>query len=123
MATLKIEPLSVFWLRTSSCLASTPENVSVLVLAVLPGFCSVGKTTAAAQLIRDPDVGAFFERLLWVSVSADPDIGHLLRVLYFQLTSSKMPTMEQKRDAMQALREAAKGVHTLLVLDGAWAFC
>ena len=31
----------------------------------------VGKTTAAVQLIRDPEVGAAFERLLWVSVSQE----------------------------------------------------
>jgi len=29
----------------------------------------VGKTTAAVQLIRDPEVGAAFQKLLWVSVS------------------------------------------------------
>lgn len=82
---------------------------------------SVGKTTAAAQLIRDLEIGAFFVRLLWVPVSAEPDILALLRVLYFQLTSSEMPKLEKERDAAQVLREAAKGVKALLVLDGACA--
>ena len=33
------------------------------------GMGGVGKTTAAVQLIRDPEVGAAFHKLLWVSVS------------------------------------------------------
>lgn len=84
---------------------------------------SVGKTTAAAQLIRDPDIGASFDRLLWVSVSADPDILALLRVLYYQLTSSEMPAIDLERNAVQALCETAKGVRALLVLDGVSASC
>ena len=52
----------------------------------------VGKSCLAAQLIRDADVGVAFERLLWVSVSAEPDVVALLSRLHFQLKSSKLPS-------------------------------
>ena len=51
----------------------------------------------------------------------EPDILKLLRVLYFQLKSAKMPAaVETERDAVQMLREAARGVRVLLVLDDCW---
>ena len=85
------------------------------------GMGGVGKTTIAVQLIRDPEVGAAFARLLWVSVSQEPDIFGLIRVLYYQLTSRKLPaSAEEERDAVQELRQAAKGKRVLLVLDDCW---
>ena len=81
----------------------------------------VGKTTAAVQLIRDPEVGAAFERLLWVSVSQEPDMMHLLGRLYYQLKSTKLPARaEGELDAVQELRQAARGIKVLLVLDDCW---
>ena len=81
----------------------------------------VGKTTAAVQLIRDPEVGASFQKLLWVSVSQEPDIFELLRVLYYQLKSAKLPaSVEKERDAVQELQQAARGLKVLLVLDDCW---
>ena len=81
----------------------------------------VGKTTAAVQLIRDPEVRAAFQKLLWVSVSQEPDILALLRVLYSQLKSSQMPKwVESERDAVQELTEAARGLKVLCVLDDCW---
>lgn len=51
---------------------------------------------------------------------------HLLARLYFQLTSTKLPTSirgddDEELEASQLLREAAKGVKALLVLDDVWA--
>ena len=90
-------------------------------LLVISGPSGVGKTTIAVQLIRDPEVGAAFARLLWVSVSQEPDIFGLIRVLYYQLTSRKLPaSAEEERDAVQELRQAAKGKRVLLVLDDCW---
>lgn len=85
------------------------------------GMGGVGKTTVAVQLIRDPEVGAAFRKLLWVSVSQEPDTFGLIRVLYYQLTSRKLPaSAEEERDGVQELRQAAKGVRVLLVLDDCW---
>ena len=68
----------------------------------------VGKTTAAVQLIRDPEVGAAFSKLLWVSVSADPDILELLKVLHYQLLYKKLPPhVESEREAVEYMRGAA----------------
>lgn len=81
----------------------------------------VGKTTAAVQLIRDPEVGAAFKRLLWLTVSQEPDILHLLGRLYFQLKSTKLPaSAEGELDAVQLVKEAARGIKVLLVLDDCW---
>ena len=85
------------------------------------GMGGVGKTTIAVQLIRDEEVGAAFKKLMWASVSQEPDMLKLLRVLYFQLKSCKMPAaVDTERDAVQMLREAAKGVRALLILDDCW---
>ena len=85
------------------------------------GMGGVGKTLLAAQAIRDPEVGAAFDRLLWVSVSQDPDVLSLIKVLHMQVASTKLPAdVEEERDAVQILREAAKGVKALLVLDDCW---
>ena len=85
------------------------------------GMGGVGKTTAAAQLVRDPEIGVAFERLMWVSVSAEPDVVQLLGRMHFQLKSSKLPpSVETELEAAQLLREAAKGVKVLLVLDDVW---
>ena len=88
---------------------------------LLTGTAGVGKTTIAVQLIRDPGVGAAFKKLLWVSVSQQPDTFGLIRVLYYQLTSKKLPaSAEEERDAVQELRQASKGIRVLLVLDDCW---
>ena len=76
------------------------------------------QTTLAAQLIRDPEVGVAFERLLWVSVSAEPDLLQLLRVLYSQLTGGKLSeAVNEERDAVQEVSKAAKGVKALVCLE------
>jgi len=81
----------------------------------------VGKTTVEAHLIRDLEVGAAFESLLWVSVSQKPDMLDLLGQLYSQLKSVKLPTwVEGELDASQELRKAVKGVRALLILDDCW---
>ena len=85
------------------------------------GMGGVGKTTVAVQLIRDPEVGHAFKRLLWVSVSQEPDMLHLLGRLYFQLKSIKLPaSAEGELDAVQLVKEAARGIKVLLVLDDCW---
>ena len=102
--------------------ASTLEGASSGAATIAAnGMGGVGKTIAAVQLIRDREVGSAFERLLFVSVGAEPDVLALLRVLHFQLKSAKMAAeVEEERDAVQTLREAAKGVRALLVLDDVW---
>ena len=85
------------------------------------GMGGVGKTTVASCLIRDPEVGAAFERLLWVSVSQDPDILYLLGRLHYQVKSAKLPDkIEDVMDAVQEVRTAARGLRALLVLDDVW---
>ena len=54
--------------------------------------------------MRDPEVGAAFEKLLWVSVGQQPDLMQLLRVLYFRLTETKMA---------QSIDEVADAAHLL----------
>jgi hypothetical protein len=85
------------------------------------GMGGTGKTTAAAQLIQDPEVGESFERLLWATVGQAPVPCEILRVLYRQLTSNPLPErLKEDHDAVQALREAAMGKRVLLVLDDVW---
>ena len=51
----------------------------------------------------------------------EPDIFGLLRVLYYQLKSVKLPAcVEAERDAVQELTQAARGLKVLLVLDDCW---
>ena len=86
------------------------------------GMGGVGKTTAAVQLIRDKEVGAAFSKLLWVSVSAEPDNMYLLDRLHNQLTGEKLPAKASgsEMDAVQEVEKAAKGIRALLILDDCW---
>ncbi len=87
----------------------------------MAGMGGVGKTSIAVAVMRDPEVGAAFERLLWVSVSAEPDMLELLRILYLQLTGTKLaPNFDTEREAVIECSRAAKGVRTLLILDDCW---
>jgi len=44
-----------------------------------------------------------------------------LRVLYYQLKCAKLPArVEEERDAVQELKQAARGIKVLLVLDDCW---
>ena len=78
------------WSSTGLGLAAGAKTAGSATMAT-QGMGGVGKTTAAAQLIRDPDIGACFERLLWVPVSAEPDILALLRVLASRPPAGRLP--------------------------------
>jgi hypothetical protein len=86
------------------------------------GMGGVGKTMMAVQLIQDPEIGTAFEKLLWISVGQEPDIMTCLRVLHFQLKGTHLPSsaLEDERFAVQAMREACKGLKALIVLDDIW---
>jgi hypothetical protein len=86
------------------------------------GMGGVGKTMMAVQLMQDPEIGTSFEKLLWISVGQEPDIMTCLRVLHFQLKGSHLPAsaLENERFAVQAMREACRGVKALIVLDDIW---
>ena len=106
----------------SSAGFSLPEALESAGVIVCAGTGGVGKTTMAVSLIRDPEIGEAFERLLWVSVSQQPDLFYLLGRLHFQLTLSRLPQeVQEVLDAVTLLRTQAKGVKALLVLDARYA--
>ena len=81
----------------------------------------VGKTTIAAALLCDSDVRATYQRLLWVSVGQDPDIRELQDSIHQQLLGERIPNHATTPDlVIKALRDAAKGLRVLLVLDDVW---
>ena len=86
------------------------------------GMGGVGKTMIAATLARDEEVRAAFDRICWVSVGQEPDTKTLQQTLYRQLVNERLSASaaEDELVALGALKEAAKPLKTLLILDDVW---
>jgi hypothetical protein len=86
------------------------------------GQGGVGKTTMAILTVHDEGVRRLFDRIGWVSVGQTPAVMTLQQALYRQLTGEPMEiaadaTIDSQCDALQ---EACKGKHLLVVLDDVW---
>ncbi len=85
------------------------------------GMGGVGKTTLAVALVHDEGIRRSFEKILWVSVGQEPDIRELQDSLHHQITKQHLPPAARSAaDVVTALRDAARGKRTLLVLDDVW---
>ena len=86
--------------------------------------CTTAPTLPREQ-VREDDVRAFFDRLCWVSVGQEPDIASLQQSLHIQLADKSLTEAERadSRLALEALKQAAKAVKVLLVLDDVWDVC
>ena len=76
----------------------------------------------AAAFVRDGEVRSAFERVCWVSVGQEPDTAALQQTLYKQLVTRVLPeaaTMDEQL-ALAELKEGAKSLSVLLVLDDVW---
>jgi hypothetical protein len=105
----------------STALVAAPRKSAAATAA--HGMGGVGKTTAAVQLVRDPEVAVAFEKLVWITVSAEPDLIALLRTMHVRLTGKKLPESQgadEVMDGCAAVRAAAKGIRALVVLDDVW---
>ena len=72
-------------------------------------------------VVLDEEIRSSFEKIVWVSVGQEPDIRELQNSIHFQLTESFLPEdKSHETEIMQALRNAAKGLKVLLVLDDVW---
>ena len=65
----------------------------VLVLVLVYQQGGVGKTTIAAALVKDPEIRASFEKIVWVSVGQEPDIRELQESIYGQLSDATIPDL------------------------------
>ena len=78
----------------------------------------MGKTTIAAALVNDEEIRSSFEKIVWVSVGQEPDIRELQDSMHHQLSKQHFQdNISTNADAFTAVRDVAKGVKTLLVLD------
>ena len=85
------------------------------------GMGGLGKTTTAASLVHDEEILSSFQAIVWVSVGQEPNLLTLADSIHHQLTKQGLPEeAKDERDALVALREAAKGKVVLLVLDDVW---
>ena len=80
------------------------------------------QTTAAAALVNDDGVRAAFDKIAWASVGQQPDTAALQQTLHIQLTAQPLPEAAKAdaRVALEVLKDAAKGLSVLLVLDDVW---
>jgi hypothetical protein len=84
------------------------------------GMGGLGKTTAAAAIVREMRIRAHFERISWVTVGQTPDIPGLQRVICIQLLGEP-PDAELSVDRLrELLAKASVGKHWLIVLDDIW---
>jgi hypothetical protein len=107
--------------------SSCPEIV------VCHGLGGTGKTTAITSILSDPEVRLWFDKIVWVSCGANPNIFDLQESIHEQLLSetsgeakiatgpfpSLSPTMTLE-ERLTTLRSAAGNQNLLLVLDDIW---
>ena len=87
----------------------------------LPAQGGVGKTTIAAALVKDLEIRASFDKIVWVSLGQTPDIRELQESIYAQLTEQSIPDPAKSPELVTAaLRKATEGSNVLLVLDDMW---
>ena len=103
-------------LKASVVDASSSSSVTTAV-----GMGGVGKTIMAAALARDEEVRIAFDRICWVSVGQEPDVPALQQALHIQLLNRPMADAPDPRVALGALKEAARDLAVLLVLDDVWS--
>lgn len=89
----------------------------------LSGMGGVGKTMIAAALVRDGELLSAFDKICWVSVSAEPDVPSLQQTLYRQVIGQPLSEAAKADEliALEELKAAAKDVAVLLVLDDVWS--
>ena len=107
---------------TAEAAAATPVAAKQSNLTSACGMGGAGKTMLAASLARDDDVRAAFEKICFVSVSHEPDTASLQQALFVQLAKRPLPeaARSDERLALEELKDAAKDVSVLLILDDVW---
>ena len=71
----------------------------------------------AVKVVNDDEVCAAFEKILWVSVGQEPEVRELLGSLMKQINKQTLRPDLSDREALAEVKEAAKGLKCLLVLD------
>ena len=71
----------------------------------------------AVKVVNDDDVRAAFEKILWASVGQEPDARELLGSLMKQMNKQTLKPDISDKEALAEVKEAAKGLKCLLVLD------
>ena len=71
----------------------------------------------AVKVVNDDEVCAAFEKILWVSVGQEPDVRELLGSLMKQINKQTLKPDFSDEEALAEVKEAAKGLKCLLVLD------
>ena len=63
----------------------------------------------------------YFEKIVWVSVGQTPNMLDLQNSIHTQLVGAGLPDeIKGETDVLAKLKELAKGVSLLLVLDDVW---
>ena len=75
-------------------------------------------------MVKDVQIRAHFEKIVWVSVGQEPDLRELQENIHMQIATAVIPDAASAPPlVMSALRDAAKGFRVLLVLDDIWDPC
>ena len=102
-------------------LHSFTRSLLIVSLAKWTEQGGIGKTTIAAALVHDHEVRSSFEKIVWVSLGQDPNLRTLADSIHYQLTKQGLAEdIKDERDALDAIRDAAKDKKVLLVLDDVW---
>ena len=89
-------------------------------LTVMRGWPGVGKTTLAAALAHDDEVGAAFpDGVLWVSLGTDPNVKSLL-VAWGRQMDFDLADAHSAEEASHRLAAALRTKRMLLIVDDVW---
>ncbi|XP_078158321.1 putative disease resistance protein RGA3 [Carex rostrata] len=95
------------------------ENDDLIVVPIV-GMGGLGKTTLAQLVYNDPRVKEYFDLTLWVCVSEEFNIGHLVKLIVELVEGGCNLSVDNMEMLQRRLGQVLCGKRYVLVLDDVW---
>ncbi|XP_078158335.1 putative disease resistance protein RGA4 [Carex rostrata] len=105
--------------RVVQLLLEGRENDDLIVVPIV-GMGGLGKTTLAQLVYNDPRVKEYFNLPLWVCVSEEFNIGHLVKLIIELVEGGCNLSVDNMEMLQRRLRQVLCGKRYVLVLDDVW---
>jgi hypothetical protein len=87
------------------------------------GFCGMGglgKTVVSTWLVRQTEVRAAFNQIVWVTFGQNPNLSKLLSIAFLQIMGTELSAELNQDEVKQTLKHALEGKSVLFVFDDVW---